>query len=199
MKMLSVTLGAFLLSFSALAAPTASELSSIRTQVVAFQQKVTPRHRLLPLRISDYREFMVSPTTKLSLVTVEYATNSGKGEQTYLLRTPQQSPNGLTDLMLASSIYDIPNEAKDVKVAIPEMLLMGQLAADETVKAVSRELQIPLNQMVWVKAMPLGERFKSPAAVIFSVQIGTKSSPVPLDRKVYVVRGTHQVQIGFED
>ena len=121
----------------------------------------------------------------------------GSGEKTYQIRFPLRSRDGVTDVLANTYIGHQDDTAREYKITEGRLALMTQAAADETAEVILREF--PGIQLTGIITFAHGERFRTPKAVIFSVQLAYVGMQVVLGRKVYVNRRGLETQVVYED
>lgn len=165
-------------------AKTANELIEARQKIIGHAANG---------KILSIEAMSESKGSTLYRVNVKY----GKSEQTYQVRYPQKSKDGLTDVLLTTYINSQPATAKDVKLSEAELAEFVQIASDAGVAKLKKEF--PDIKPTGVFTFANGERFKEPKAVILTFQMFYKGMQVPLLRRVYVQRESKKAEVGYDD
>lgn len=155
-------------------------------------------HNFTPnsINILSVEEMIQDGDSLIYRINAEIDMKGSKGEQTYQMRYPAQNDKKFSNFFTTSYINNQKAQAKDVNISEKELSLMIQRAADAGIAHVmSNPDWAKLVQ--WVDSRQIGEKNGTPGSIIFSVQIGMIGSPVPLDRKINVERGTYQTKVDF--
>ena len=158
----------------------------IETRQAALTNKVSAKI----LSIEDMVDYQGST---LYRVTAEY----GGGEQTYQIRYPLKSTDGLTDVLLTSSPYSQAGMAADLKITETELAVAVQMASDAAVKYFKKTF--PDVQGTGVYTFSSGEQYGKKPAIILTAQMFHSKNEIPLLRLDYVSRDLKSVKIRSEE
>lgn len=177
--------------------------------IVSFQAFASELDFETAQQMIEARQFQVTKKEKIKVLSIEAMTEHKgstlyrvnvkfkKGEQTYQVRYPQKSKDGITDVIWTTSIYNQPTTAKDVKLSEAELAEFIQIATDAGYNHVRKEF--PDMKITGLYTFAHGEVYREPKAVITTFQVFYKKMSVPLLRRVDVTREAKKARVGYAD